>query len=79
VNNVSSIEALQQENEQLRAQVARMKDEIEQRAEKYDPTVQQLETQNKSLLEQLANIHELQSNTTMFIPTNYHNSEDVEV
>jgi phage shock protein A len=79
VNNVSSIEALQQENEQLRAQVARMKDEIEQRAEKYDHTVQQLETQNKSLLEQLANIHELQSNTTMFIPTNYHNSEDVEV
>ncbi len=76
---MSSIEALQQENEQLRAQVARMKDEIEQRAEKYDHTVQQLETQNKSLLEQLANIHELQSNTTMFIPTNYHNSEDVEV
>ena len=68
---LETIEALQQENEQLRAQVAKM-------SGRADCTIAQLKVQNKVLLEQLANIHGLQSNVTVSIPADYHNPADVE-
>jgi len=70
---------LKDENEQLWAQVARMQDEIKQRAEKYEYTMRRLETQNKALLEQLTNIYGLQSNVTVFIPADCHNPADVKM
>jgi septal ring factor EnvC (AmiA/AmiB activator) len=59
------------EIDQLRAQVARME-------RLGNATIVQLETQNKALLEQLANIYGLQTNVTIAIPTDYHNPADIE-